>query len=99
MKDFYFISANLPFLYFSFNPLRPLGDDEAATCENALFTVTMLQWGSPLPCDCDVTGSSNTACEANGGQCYCRNGVLGRSCDACSPDHYGFTSEGCRGID
>ena len=44
-------------------------------------------------CDCDPRGTESTmtgVCEAVGGQCSCKPGILGRRCDQCSPGGYGF---------
>ena len=50
-----------------------------------------------LACNCDITGSFNKTCEKLGGQCPCKPGVTGRTCDKCLPHHFNFTSEGCTG--
>ena len=34
-------------------------------------------------------------CNTIGGQCSCKPGVFGRSCDKCLPGHYNFTTNGC----
>ncbi|XP_071494817.1 LOW QUALITY PROTEIN: usherin-like [Diadema antillarum] len=34
-------------------------------------------------CDCDPRGSLNTTCDANTGQCECKDLVTGRQCDTC----------------
>ena len=47
-------------------------------------------------CDCDPKGSFNRSCHLYHGQCHCREGVSGRKCDQCLPNHYGFSSTGCR---
>ena len=41
-------------------------------------------------------GSMNRTCDISGGQCHCRSGVTGRTCDKCESFHYGFSEEGCR---
>ena len=33
-----------------------------------------------LPCDCDVGGSRDSACDVTSGQCRCRDHVTGRTC-------------------
>jgi len=33
-----------------------------------------------LPCDCNPGGSRSTSCDLVTGQCYCRTGVIGRTC-------------------
>lgn len=50
-------------------------------------------------CNCSVVGSNNPhQCARNGGQCDCKTNVIGRTCDACRPDYFNFTSGyGCLG--
>ncbi|XP_056148615.1 laminin subunit alpha-3-like [Lampris incognitus] len=43
-----------------------------------------------LPCDCDESGSTGTACDPVGGQCLCRPHVIGRQCTRCATGYYGF---------
>ncbi|KAI8788951.1 laminin subunit alpha [Biomphalaria glabrata] len=73
----------------------PTDPTNKTACQKALFSVTMYYWNSPLPCNCDVTGSISLFCDENGGQCQCQQGVTGRTCNKCVPDHYAFTSTGC----
>ena len=53
----------------------------------------------PPGCNCSTVGSNNPEqCERNGGQCSCKMNVIGRTCDACRPDYFNFTSgQGCTG--
>ena len=48
-------------------------------------------------CACDSQGSTGAGCDLYTGQCECRAGVSGRSCDQCTPGFYDFTDLGCRG--
>eukprot|EP00117_Sycon_ciliatum_P032228 scpid2548/ scgid25039/ Laminin subunit beta-2; Laminin chain B3; Laminin-11 subunit beta; Laminin-14 subunit beta; Laminin-15 subunit beta; Laminin-3 subunit beta; Laminin-4 subunit beta; Laminin-7 subunit beta; Laminin-9 subunit beta; S-laminin subunit beta len=42
-------------------------------------------------CNCDGQGTVvSSVCNRNSGQCACRDGVYGRRCDACLPNHFGF---------
>ncbi|RUS88037.1 hypothetical protein EGW08_004203 [Elysia chlorotica] len=74
---------------------RPSDPASLAACDAATFSLTMYYWSSPLACNCDLTGSTGASCEVNGGQCQCRPGVVERTCDKCSPDHYNFSPTGC----
>lgn len=31
------------------------------------------------------------------GQCACKVGVAGVKCDACAPNHFGLSKQGCKG--
>lgn len=50
-----------------------------------------------VACGCDVTGSVNSTCQKYGGQCHCKPGVTGRTCDKCIAGFYNFSSQGCSG--
>ncbi|XP_068196189.1 laminin subunit alpha-3-like isoform X2 [Antennarius striatus] len=43
-----------------------------------------------LACDCDKSGSMGTACDPVGGQCACREHVIGRQCTKCATGYFGF---------
>ncbi|CAN9502837.1 unnamed protein product [Ophioblennius macclurei] len=43
-----------------------------------------------LPCDCNPSGSTRTLCNPDGGQCPCRQHVIGRRCTKCATGYYGF---------
>ncbi|XP_062285798.1 laminin subunit alpha-3-like isoform X1 [Scomber scombrus] len=43
-----------------------------------------------LPCNCDKSGSTRTTCNPVGGQCPCRQHVIGRQCTKCATGYYGF---------
>ncbi|XP_014473552.1 PREDICTED: laminin subunit alpha-1 isoform X2 [Dinoponera quadriceps] len=47
-------------------------------------------------CDCDV-GALGGLCDPVSGVCRCAPGVVGSRCDRCDADHYGLTSDGCKG--
>ncbi|MEQ2239068.1 hypothetical protein ILYODFUR_000794, partial [Ilyodon furcidens] len=42
------------------------------------------------PCDCDKSGSTGTVCDPVGGQCPCRQHIIGRQCNRCATGYYGF---------
>ena len=50
-------------------------------------------------CSCDPTGSINGSCNLLGGQCACKVGVTGRTCNKCAPGFFGFSPAGCRACD
>ena len=48
-------------------------------------------------CNCDSAGSLSTNCDQETGQCECKKGVGGRTCDKCAPGHFRFSLNGCEG--
>ncbi|KAK7100839.1 laminin subunit alpha-like isoform X2 [Littorina saxatilis] len=63
-------------------------------CKDSTFTLTTEFNKGAVQCDCNVDGSLNFNCESFGGQCQCRENVIGRTCSACRPDFYGYPN--CR---
>ncbi|XP_045926292.1 laminin subunit alpha-1-like [Micropterus dolomieu] len=51
------------------------------------------------PCRCSSAGSSAPQCDLTNGQCPCRKGFSGRSCDCCSPGYYGYPACSVCGCD
>ncbi|KAI8431212.1 hypothetical protein MSG28_001250 [Choristoneura fumiferana] len=63
-------------------------------CRDAVFSITAEYNSGTLSCACDVEGSTDLECEPFGGQCKCRENVIGRTCGACKTGYYGFPN--CR---
>ena len=66
-------------------------------CQEVLFGVTTNFFSGAKPCDCNLQGSLSQNCQKTGGQCVCRQNVIGRTCNRCAPYTYGFSggSDGC----
>lgn len=47
-------------------------------------------------CDCDV-GALDGICDPINGECRCTPGVVGLRCERCDMDHYGLSTDGCKG--
>ena len=47
-------------------------------------------------CNCNSIGSINDDCDTQTGQCNCKPGVTGISCDQCIAGFYGFSESGCQ---
>jgi len=48
-------------------------------------------------CNCSRVGSVDYRCHPVTGQCVCRPGVTGLTCDSCQPGYYGYSHHGCQG--
>lgn len=59
-------------------------------CRNNLFRLTAAFNNGGLRCNCNANGSLHFECEDFGGQCPCRENVIGRQCTDCRPGYYGF---------
>lgn len=47
-------------------------------------------------CDCNSIGSIDDACDSVTGQCTCKPGVTGVSCDQCISGYHSFSGDGCQ---
>jgi len=65
-------------------------------CASLMFSMSALVHDGAKDCDCDPHGSLSSECDPWGGQCRCRQNVVGRRCDRCAPGTYGFGPDGCR---
>ncbi|XP_016088609.1 laminin subunit alpha-5-like [Sinocyclocheilus grahami] len=77
-------------------PPRTLQPD-CVTCEPQTFGCHPLV-GCEL-CNCSRPGvaSLEIGCDTHNGQCRCRNNIVGRQCDRCTPGFYGYPN--CRPCD
>uniref|UniRef100_A0A8C1PDT5 Laminin, gamma 3 n=1 Tax=Cyprinus carpio TaxID=7962 RepID=A0A8C1PDT5_CYPCA len=78
------------------NELKP----ERKCKRESLATLSILSLFELLLCSCacNVAGTSGSpdSCHPITGQCMCRTGVEGLSCDTCRMGFFGFSSRGCR---
>ena len=63
-------------------------------CNAAAFSLTVKYNDGALPCECDYQGSTEYTCQPFGGQCPCKENVIGRRCERCRTGFYGFPA--CR---
>lgn len=63
-------------------------------CLSSVFTLTSRFNRGTVPCRCDKQGSLSDRCQSYGGQCRCRNNVIGRTCNSCKTGYTGFPN--CR---
>ncbi|XP_060535680.1 laminin subunit alpha [Cylas formicarius] len=59
-------------------------------CRDSVFSITAAHNTGALPCQCDFSGSKSFECEKFGGQCPCKDNIIGRQCTACKAGYYGF---------
>nr|XP_046263462.1 laminin subunit alpha-3-like isoform X2 [Scatophagus argus] len=59
-------------------------------CKDSARSLTMAYNDGALPCNCDKSGSTGSSCDPVGGQCPCRQHVIGRQCTKCATGYYGF---------
>ncbi|XP_034559528.1 laminin subunit alpha-3-like [Notolabrus celidotus] len=59
-------------------------------CRDSARSLVAAYNDGALPCDCDRSGATGTNCDPNGGQCPCRQHVIGRKCTKCATGYYGF---------
>ncbi|XP_044075989.1 laminin subunit alpha-3-like isoform X2 [Siniperca chuatsi] len=59
-------------------------------CRDSARSLVAAYNDGALPCNCDKSGSTGTTCDPVGGQCPCRQHVIGRQCTKCATGYYGF---------
>lgn len=59
-------------------------------CDDSVFSLSTKYNNGAKPCDCNPDGSSNLDCKQIGGQCSCKENVIGRQCSRCRAGYYGF---------
>ncbi|ODM92460.1 Laminin subunit alpha [Orchesella cincta] len=59
-------------------------------CKAAVFSLTSEYNNGALPCQCDIRGSKSFECETFGGQCQCKENVIGRRCERCKTGFFGY---------
>ncbi|XP_071477998.1 LOW QUALITY PROTEIN: laminin subunit alpha-5-like, partial [Diadema antillarum] len=64
--------------------------DSSGFCREAVFSLSSAFNYGASECDCDSQGSLSFNCEELGGQCRCRQNVVGRRCDKCAVGYYDF---------
>lgn len=59
-------------------------------CKQAVFSLTSDYNHGALPCNCNYAGSHSFECDPFGGQCQCKENIIGRQCESCRTGYYGF---------
>ncbi len=59
-------------------------------CDDSVFSISARYNNGAKSCDCNSDGSKNNNCEIFGGQCECKDNVIGRQCTKCKTGYYGF---------
>lgn len=65
-------------------------------CTNGTKGLSAVNLNGCSQCDCNITGSIDTNCDVETGQCSCKTGVYGVNCDACRPEYHSMSSTGCQ---
>ncbi|KAG8014177.1 Laminin subunit alpha-3 [Nibea albiflora] len=59
-------------------------------CRDSARSLAAAYNDGALPCNCDKSGSTGSVCDPVGGQCPCRQHVIGQQCTKCATGYYGF---------
>ena len=66
-------------------------DLDEGFCKSSVISISSDFNEGALPCSCDQDGSVDLyQCSSVGGQCQCKDHVIGRSCTRCEPEYFGF---------
>uniref|UniRef100_A0A0K2UE20 Laminin subunit alphalike [Acyrthosiphon pisum] n=1 Tax=Lepeophtheirus salmonis TaxID=72036 RepID=A0A0K2UE20_LEPSM len=67
-----------------------IAPEEEGFCRSAIISASSEFNGGALDCNCNSQGSYHTVCNKIGGQCPCKDNVIGRQCTRCKPGFFGF---------
>ncbi|XP_040910690.1 laminin subunit alpha-3-like isoform X2 [Toxotes jaculatrix] len=59
-------------------------------CRDSARSLVAAYNDGALACNCDISGSTGSTCDPVGGQCPCRQHIIGRQCTKCATGYYGF---------
>jgi laminin alpha 3/5 len=60
-------------------------------CDESVVSLSAKINEGALKCNCDLDGSVNSEeCEKFGGQCECKENIIGRTCTRCKTGYFGF---------
>ncbi|XP_035280923.1 laminin subunit beta-4 [Anguilla anguilla] len=68
-------------------------------CEKLIISMSARIHNGAVRCRCNAEGAVSTSCSKLGGQCQCKPNVIGRCCDSCTPQTFGFGPDGCTRCD
>ena len=72
------------------SPPSPCSSENPGFCQDSTFTITTEYNNGARPCECNIDGSKSFQCQKYGGQCDCKDHVIGRTCSQCKTGFYGF---------
>nr|XP_054772039.1 laminin-like protein epi-1 [Lytechinus pictus] len=64
--------------------------ESSGFCREAVFSLSSAFNYGASECDCDSQGSLSFNCDELGGQCQCRQNIVGRRCNKCAVGYYDF---------
>ena len=67
-----------------------ISPDEEGFCKQAIISLGANFNGGALECGCNMTGSEENNCAKIGGQCPCKDNIIGRTCTRCKPGYFGY---------
>ena len=67
---------------------------EDGFCRDSVFSLTTDYNNGALPCHCVTQGTTSFECAQFGGQCPCKENIIGRRCEICKTGFYGYPN--CR---
>ena len=67
-----------------------ISPEEEGFCRAAIVSLGSDFNGGALECECNMDGSSDHSCAKIGGQCKCKENIMGRQCTRCKPGFFGY---------
>uniref|UniRef100_G1K957 Laminin subunit alpha 3 n=1 Tax=Anolis carolinensis TaxID=28377 RepID=G1K957_ANOCA len=59
-------------------------------CRNSVRSLVAAYNNGALPCNCHRNGAASPTCDPMGGQCPCKQNIIGLQCNRCRTGYYGF---------
>ena len=67
-----------------------ISPEEEGFCRAAIVSLGADFNGGALECECNMEGSLDHSCAKIGGQCKCKENIMGRQCTRCKPGFFGY---------
>ena len=67
-----------------------ISPEEEGFCRAAIVSLGSDFNGGALECECNMEGSLDHSCAKIGGQCKCKENIMGRQCTRCKPGFFGY---------
>ena len=89
-KDYFPFFLNAKIIQFSSKIKTTYFSIVSGFCRAAIISLASDFNNGAMQCYCGEEGSLDQNCNKIGGQCNCKENIMGRQCTRCKPDFFGF---------